>query len=211
MQPLHIISSSTPSSTVTWSRGNTVSHCKHWASSCSRSPAYHRTWGRGGPGALPAGEITIGVIGASEEDASLSCLAQDDLASILWAGHTDFFQQRFGVTAGREIRAADELAVPPPTDDQVLPAFRAGSANLRSGSVLVTGISAWAFLPRRKGGIKLTYHLVPILFSSCHLVQLVSIVAVKFRSTISGKCSTTRSLTRIPVSVGVKRLASRTT
>ena len=89
--------------------------------SCWPPPASRRIRGRGVPGALPGGEIAVGVVGAAVEDASLAGLALDDIAAILRAGHADLFQPGFGVAAVGEAAAADELAVAPIADDQLLP------------------------------------------------------------------------------------------
>ena len=88
-------------------------------------------WAGFADGSLPGGEIAIRVVVAAVKNSAFAGLANDDLSTVIWTGYPDFFQQGFGVTAGREVGAADEFSIAPPAD-QASVSFHRTSINPRS-------------------------------------------------------------------------------
>ncbi|MPN11305.1 hypothetical protein SDC9_158606 [bioreactor metagenome] len=88
--------------------------------------AAFRAWGS--YGSFPGGEIAIGIIGTTKEDAAFAGLALNDLAAIFGASHADLLQEGLGITAFGEVAATDKFAKAAPADDKLVSAFGAIAA-----------------------------------------------------------------------------------
>ena len=90
-----------------------------------------RAWS--GQGTLPGCKVTLRVVGATVENATLASFPLDDLSTIFGALDPDLLKPGFGVPAFGEIAATDKFAITTPPDDQFVATLWALATNwLRS-------------------------------------------------------------------------------